>query len=52
MAKIVMKQIYKVIPATCGQAIEVPLMVLVALLLVCHVEVMEVPGAKMSKQLP
>src|SRR5690606_5675097 len=39
-------------PAACGDAIEVPLMVLVALLLVCHAEVIEVPGAKMSTQVP
>ena len=39
-------------PATCGVAIEVPLMVLVAVLLVCHAEVMVEPGAKMSRQVP
>ena len=32
-------------PATCGDAIEVPLMVLVAVLLVYHAEVMFEPGA-------
>src|SRR5690606_31708954 len=39
-------------PATCGDAIEVPLMLLVALLEVCHAEVIELPGAKRSTQLP
>lgn len=39
-------------PATCGDAIEVPLMVLVALLLVCQAEVIPLPGAKMSTQEP
>ena len=38
-------------PATCGDAIEVPLMVLVAVLLVHQAEVMLDPGAKMSTQL-
>jgi hypothetical protein len=31
---------------------EVPLMVLVAVLLVCHALVMLLPGAKRSRQLP
>ena len=39
-------------PATCGEAIEVPLMVLVALVLVCHAEVMPTPGAKRSTHVP
>ena len=39
-------------PATCGAAIEVPLMVLVAVSLVFHAEVMFSPGAKMSVQVP
>src|SRR5215204_7468747 len=39
-------------PATCGAAIEVPLMVLVAVSLVFHAEVMPSPGAKMSVQVP
>jgi hypothetical protein len=39
-------------PAACGLAIEVPLIVLVAVLLVCHAKVMLDPGAKMSRQLP
>ena len=39
-------------PATWGEAIEVPLMVLVALSLVFQAEVMPRPGAKMSTQEP
>jgi hypothetical protein len=39
-------------PATCGVAIDVPLIVLVAVLLVNHAEVMLDPGAKMSTTLP
>src|SRR5262245_58819585 len=39
-------------PATCGEAIEVPLMVLVALVPVFQAEVMLSPGAKMSMQVP
>jgi hypothetical protein len=38
--------------ATCGAAIDVPLIVLVAVSLVDHVEVMLEPGAKMSTTLP
>ena len=39
-------------PTTCGVAIEVPLMVLVAVSLAFHDEVMFTPGAKMSTQVP
>jgi hypothetical protein len=39
-------------PATCGAAMDVPLMVLVAVLLLYHADVMLEPGAKMSRQLP
>jgi len=39
-------------PATCGVAIEVPLIVFVAVSLVSHADVMLVPGAKMSTMLP
>ncbi|GAB3811006.1 hypothetical protein GCM10027605_50320 [Micromonospora zhanjiangensis] len=39
-------------PATCGEAIDVPLMVLVAVLLEYQAEVIDVPGAKMSRQVP
>src|SRR5215470_5201799 len=39
-------------PVTCGVAIDVPLMVLVAVSLVFHAEVMFTPGAKMSVQVP
>src|SRR5690349_9942224 len=39
-------------PATCGAAMEVPLMVLVAVSLVHQALVMPVPGAKMSTQGP
>ncbi len=39
-------------PATCGDAMEVPLMVLVAVLLLIHAEVMPEPGAKTSTQVP
>ena len=39
-------------PATWGEAIEVPLMVFVALLLVYQAEVMFEPGANRSRQLP
>ncbi len=39
-------------PTTCGVAIDVPLIVLVAVALVDHAEVMLEPGAKMSTQVP
>src|SRR4051812_19136367 len=39
-------------PATCGLAIEVPLMVLVAVSLVFHADVIWLPGAKRSVQVP
>ena len=39
-------------PATCGAAIDVPLIVLVAVSLVIQAEVMFWPGAKMSVQVP
>src|SRR6185369_5027964 len=39
-------------PVTCGVAIEVPEIVLVAVSLVFHDDVMLLPGAKMSKQVP
>jgi len=39
-------------PATCGQAMEVPLMIAVAVSLLAPVDVMLEPGAKMSKQEP
>src|SRR5829696_4420252 len=39
-------------PATCGVAIDVPLIVLVAVSLVFQDEVMLTPGAKMSVQVP
>src|SRR5262249_41707442 len=39
-------------PVTCGVAIEVPLIVFVAVSLVFHAEVMFTPGAKMSRQGP
>ena len=39
-------------PATCGVAIDVPLMVFVAVLEVFQAEVMLDPGAKMSRQVP
>ena len=39
-------------PATCGDAIEVPLIELVAVSLVRHAEVIDEPGAKMSTQEP
>ncbi len=39
-------------PATCGEAIDVPLIVFVAVSLVYHAEVIELPGAKISRQLP
>ena len=39
-------------PATCGVAIEVPLMVFVAVSLVFHAEVMLDPGANRSTQVP
>ena len=39
-------------PATCGAAIEVPEIVLVAVSLVLQEEVMLEPGAKMSRQVP
>jgi hypothetical protein len=39
-------------PATCGAAIDVPLIVKVAVSLVCQAEMMLTPGAKRSRQLP
>jgi hypothetical protein len=39
-------------PATCGDAIDVPEIVFVAVSLVRQVEVMLLPGAKMSTQVP
>jgi hypothetical protein len=39
-------------PATCGEAIEVPLRVAIALAAVYQAEVMELPGAKMSRHFP
>lgn len=39
-------------PATWGLAMDVPLMVLVAVALVCQAEVMLLPGPKISTQLP
>ena len=39
-------------PATCGVAIDVPEIVLVAVSLVLHDDVMLLPGAKMSTQVP
>ena len=39
-------------PATWGVAIEVPEMVLVAVVLLIHAEVMLEPGAKMSRHVP
>jgi len=39
-------------PATCGVAIDVPLIVFVALSDVCHDEVMLDPGAKRSRHVP
>src|SRR5262249_1940323 len=39
-------------PTTCGVAIDVPLIVLVAVSLVFHAEVIPTPGAKMSRQVP
>ena len=39
-------------PVTCGVAIEVPEIVLVAVLLVFHDEVMLTPGPKISTQVP
>ena len=39
-------------PATCGVAIDVPEIVLVAVSLVLHDDVMLLPGAKMSRQVP
>jgi hypothetical protein len=39
-------------PATWGEAIDVPLIVRVAESLVLHVEVIDVPGAKTSTQVP
>lgn len=40
------------VPATCGLAIDVPLIMFVALALVCQVLWTELPGAIMSTQLP
>jgi hypothetical protein len=39
-------------PATCGDAMEVPLLMLVAVAPLLEAEVMLVPGAKISTQLP
>src|SRR5688572_21605540 len=39
-------------PATCGVAIDVPEIVFVAVVLVYHEEVMLMPGAKRSTQVP
>jgi len=39
-------------PVTCGVAIDVPEIVLVAVSLVFHDEVMLLPGANMSRQVP
>ena len=39
-------------PATCGDAIEVPLILFTAVVLVLHVDVILLPGAKMSRQDP
>ena len=39
-------------PATWGEAIEVPLSVAVAVLEVCQVDLMALPGANKSRQLP
>ena len=39
-------------PATCGEAMLVPLMVLVAVVEPIQVLVMSLPGAKISTQLP
>ena len=39
-------------PVTCGVAMDVPLIVFVAVLLVFQLEVMPVPGAKMSTHVP
>ena len=39
-------------PLTCGDAIDVPLMVLMAVAPVYHAEVMLLPGPKMSTQVP
>jgi hypothetical protein len=39
-------------PATCGDAIEVPEIVFVAVSPVCQAEVIEEPGAKISRQVP
>ena len=39
-------------PVTCGVAMEVPLMVLVAVDDVNQVDVIELPGANKSRQLP
>ncbi len=42
----------KTLPETCGQAMEVPLMVLDAVSLVGHALVMDTPGAKRSVHSP
>ena len=39
-------------PATCGVAIDVPEIVFIAVSLVFHDDVMSLPGAKMSRQVP
>lgn len=39
-------------PATCGEAIEVPEIVFVAVFEVCQADVIDDPGAKISRQLP
>jgi len=40
------------VPATCGVAMDVPLIVLVAETSVIHAEVIEEPGANKSKHVP
>ena len=39
-------------PATCGDAMDVPLIVLVAVVDVCHADVIDEPGAYTCVQLP
>ena len=39
-------------PATCGEAIDVPLIVFVAVVLLNHDDVIPTPGAKISRQEP
>ena len=50
--KHLVKEMDKHLPETWGQAMEVPLMVLVASSPLIHVEVMSTPGAKISTQAP